>query len=62
MTKFIRRLQKIGSSILVSLPKEWVEANNLNKSTEVELETSENSISITANKGEKQSKEVVISY
>ena len=62
MPKFIRRLQKIGSSILVSLPKEWVEENSLKKSAEVELETSENTISITVNKGERQSKEVIISY
>lgn len=62
MPKFIRRLQKIGSSILVSLPKEWVEANRLDKSIEVELETSDNTISITAGKTERPSKEVVISY
>ena len=62
MTKFIRRLQKIGSSILVSLPKEWVEANELDKSNEVELETSDNTISIIAGKTERLSKEVVISY
>ncbi|CAE6489854.1 MAG: phosphate uptake regulator PhoU [Candidatus Nitrosotenuis sp.] len=62
MTKFIRRLQKIGSSILVSLPKEWVEAHKLDKSMEIELETNENTISITANKTERPSKEVVISY
>ncbi|MBM3904570.1 MAG: phosphate uptake regulator PhoU [Thaumarchaeota archaeon] len=62
MPKFIRRLQKIGSSILVSLPKEWVEANHLDKSTEVELETSDNTVSITAGKLERPSKEVVISY
>ena len=62
MPKFIRRLQKIGSSILVSLPKEWVEANHLDKSTEVELETSDNTVSITAGKTERPSKEVVISY
>lgn len=62
MPKFIRRLQKIGSSILVSLPKEWVEANNLGKSAEVELETTENSVTITANKSERPSKEVIISY
>ncbi|HXG74382.1 MAG TPA: phosphate uptake regulator PhoU [Candidatus Nitrosotenuis sp.] len=61
MPKFIRRLQKIGSSILVSLPKEWVEANNLDKSAEVELETSDNTISITV-ESERPSKEVVISY
>jgi len=62
LPKFIRRLQKIGSTILVSLPKEWVEANNLNKSAEVELETSDNSVSITVNRAERSSKEVVISY
>ncbi len=62
MPKFIRRLQRIGSSILVSLPKEWVEANHLDKSNEVELDASENTISITANKAERRSKEVVISY
>lgn len=62
MPKFIRRLQKIGSSILVSLPKEWVEANNLDKSAEVELETSDNTVSITVKEAERPSKEVVISY
>ncbi|HSG73909.1 MAG TPA: phosphate uptake regulator PhoU [Nitrosopumilaceae archaeon] len=62
MPKFIRRLQKIGSSILVSLPKEWVDANNLEKSSEIEIETSQNSLSITANKDSRPSREVVISY
>ncbi len=62
MPKFIRRLQKIGSSILVTLPKEWVDANNLVKSSEIEIETSQNSLSITANKDVRPSKEVVISY
>ena len=62
MPKFIRRLQKIGSSLLVSLPKEWVDANNLEKSSEIEIETGQNSLSITANKDIKPSKEVVISY
>jgi phosphate uptake regulator len=62
LTKFIRRLQKIGSSILVSLPKEWIDANKLDKSTPVELETGQNSISITLTKGTEPSKEIVISY
>ena len=62
MPKFIRRLQKIGSSMLVTLPKEWVDANNLGKSSEIEIETSQNSLSITANKDSRPSKEVVISY
>ena len=62
MTKFIRRLQRIGSSILVSLPKEWVDANNLDKSTQVELETGHDSISISVNKESRPTKELVISY
>ena len=62
MTKFIRRLQRIGSSILVSLPKEWVVANNLDKSSEVEIETGQDSISISANKEVRPTKKLVISY
>ncbi len=62
MTKFIRRLQKIGSSILVSLPIEWVQANKLKKSDEVELETGTSSISITPTGSSKPPKEVVIEY
>ena len=62
MTKFIRRLQKIGSSILVSLPVEWVEANKLKKSDEVEIETGTVSISITPTGSSKPPKEVVIEY
>ncbi|MCV0393396.1 MAG: phosphate uptake regulator PhoU [Nitrosopumilus sp.] len=62
MTKFIRRLQRIGSSILVSLPKEWVDANGLDKKSQVELETWEDSISISANKETRLTKELVISY
>jgi len=62
LTKFVRRLQRIGSSILVSLPKEWVVANNLDKSSEVEIETGQDSISISANKEVRPTKELVISY
>jgi len=62
LTKFIRRLQRIGSSTLVTLPKEWVIANNLKKKSEVELETGQNSISITINKDSRPTKDVVISY
>jgi phosphate uptake regulator len=62
LTKFIRRLQRIGSSILVSLPKEWVDANNLGKSSQVEIETGQDSISISANRGIRPTKELVISY
>ena len=62
MTKFIRRLQRIGSSTLVSLPKDWVDSNQLAKNAEVELETGQDSITITANKESRPSKEIVISY
>lgn len=62
MTKFVRRLQKIGSSILVSLPKEWVDANNLDKGSQVEIETGQDSVSISANKETRPTKELVISY
>ncbi|MGH1566022.1 MAG: PhoU domain-containing protein [Nitrosopumilus sp.] len=62
MTKFIRRLQRIGSSILVSLPKEWIVANNLDKSSEVEIETGQDSISISANKEVRPTKKLIISY
>ena len=62
MTKFIRRLQKIGSSILVSLPKEWVDANKLDKSSQVELETGQDSLSISINREQRPSKDVIISY
>jgi phosphate uptake regulator len=48
--------------MLVSLPKKWVDDNNLVKSSEVEIETGQNSLSITANKDNKPSKEVIISY
>lgn len=62
MTKFIRRLQRIGSSILVSLPKEWIVANNLDKGSQIELETGQDTISIFANKEMRPTKELVISY
>ena len=62
MTTFTRRLQKIGSSILVSLPKEWVDANNLDKTNQVEIETNQNNLSIRTQLSKRPSKEVEISY
>ena len=62
MSKFTRRLQKIGSSILVSLPKEWVDAHNIGKGSQVQIETAENNLSITAGEGKKLSKEIEIEY
>jgi len=62
LTKFVRRLQRIGSSILVSLPKEWIVANNLDKRSEVEIETGQDSLSISVNKEIRPTKDLVISY
>ena len=62
MTTFTRRLQRIGSSILVSLPKEWIDANKLDKSSQVEIETMQNNLSITTQQSVKPTKEVEIPY
>ena len=62
MTTFTRRLQKIGSSILVSLPKEWIDANNLDKTNQVEIETNQNNLSIRTQLSKRPSKEIEISY
>jgi phosphate uptake regulator len=44
------------------LPKEWVDANNLDKSSQVEIETGQDTISISANKEIRPTKELEISY
>jgi len=62
LTTFTRRLQKIGSSILVSLPKEWIDENNLEKSNQVEIETNQNNLSIRTQLSKRPSKEIEISY
>ena len=62
MTTFTRRLQKIGSSILVSLPKEWIDANNLDKTNQVEIETNKNNLSIRTQLSNRPSKDIEITY
>ena len=62
MAKFVRRLQKIGSSILVSLPKEWIDANGLGKGSPVEIETGDGRASITAGGERRPTRELVIPY
>jgi len=47
---------------LVSLPKEWIDANNLDKSNQVEIETNQNNLSIRTQLNKRPSKEVEISY
>lgn len=44
------------------MPKEWVDANNLDKSSQVEIETGQDTISISANKEIRPTKELEISY
>jgi phosphate uptake regulator len=47
MARYARRLQQIGSSILVSLPSIWIKSNNLKKGSIVSLHINrDNSISI----------------
>ena len=48
--------------MLVSLPKEWIDANNLDKSSQVEIETNQNNLSILISQNKKPSKEVDILY
>jgi phosphate uptake regulator len=47
MPKFGRRLQQIGSSLLISLPSDWVKRNNLKKGSMVLIDVnSDNSLSL----------------
>jgi phosphate uptake regulator len=62
LTKFIRRLQRIGSTTLVSLPKEWVDANNLTKGSEVHLDANQNTLMITTTEDSRQAKDLTIYY
>lgn len=49
MVRYARRLQQIGSSILVSLPSMWIKSNNLKKGSIVPVHINrDNSISIFA--------------
>ncbi len=60
--KYHRRIQKIGSSMLVSLPKEWIVENGLEKGSMLSIDiNSDNSIIIYAPR-EAKSKEIIIDY
>lgn len=57
MTIYIRSLQQIGSSILISLPVDWVKKNYLAKGKNVSVETNnDNSISIYNNNQDEEIK------
>jgi len=44
------------------LPKEWIDANNLDKTNQVEIETNQNNLSIRTQLSKRPSKEIEISY
>lgn len=62
MAKYRRRLQGIGSSTLVSLPKEWVDANGLAKGDEVGIETDASTAVLSAGGEARPPKTLEISY
>lgn len=64
MPRYARRLQKIGSSILISLPSQWVKSNNLKKGSIVPVDINrDNSISIFPSEdAADETKEVTIPY
>ncbi|MEW6603980.1 MAG: phosphate uptake regulator PhoU [Thermoproteota archaeon] len=64
MPRYARRLQKIGSSIMISLPSQWVKNNNLKKGNIVPVDINrDNSISIFPSEDmAEDSKEVTIPY
>ena len=64
MARYARRLQKIGSSILISLPSEWIKNNNLKKGSIVPVDINrDNSISIfPSDETAEETKEVTIPY
>lgn len=62
MTKFIRKLQRVGSSILVSLPKEWISSNNLQKGNEVQVEMNRDTLTVTTIHSHRQTRDMVITY
>lgn len=64
MSRYARRLQQIGSSILVSLPSQWVKSNSLKKGSIVPIDINrDNSISIfPSEEATEKIKEVTISY
>ncbi len=64
MTRYARRLQQIGSSILVSLPVEWVKNNKLRKGSIVPVDVNrDNTLSIFPSESEAEhTKEAMIQY
>jgi phosphate uptake regulator len=64
MVRYARRLQKIGSSTLISLPSQWVKDNNLKKGSIVSMDVSRDNTLVVFPSGEaaESAKEVMIQY
>src|SRR3982751_1111601 len=64
MPRYARRLQRIGSSILISLPSQWIKSNNLKKGSIIPIDVNrDNSISIFSSVDAlNETKEVTIQY
>lgn len=64
MPRYARRLQQIGSSILVSLPSEWIKSNKLKKGNIVPVDVNrDNTLSIFPSESEAEHvKEATIQY
>jgi phosphate uptake regulator len=64
MVRYARRLQQIGSSILISLPSQWIKDNNLKKGDTIQLDINrDNTISIFPSNDEAtNTKDVTIHY
>lgn len=62
MARYVRRLQRIGSSTMVSLPKAWVDANGLAKNDEVEVQTARSSVTVVPGAGRRPAREIDITY
>ena len=64
MPRYARRLQKIGSSILISLPSQWIKSNDLKKGSIVPVDINrDNSLSIFPSENMTDNeKEVTIPY
>ncbi|MEO9295923.1 MAG: PhoU domain-containing protein [Nitrososphaera sp.] len=64
MPRYARRLQQIGSSILISLPSEWIKSNKLKKGSIVPVDVNrDNTLSIFPSESEAEHvKEATIQY
>ena len=62
MKRYVRRLQRVGSSTMVSLPKEWVDSNGLGKNDEVEVQAASGSVTVVPGAGRRPAREIAISY